>query len=83
MKNSTAAFRIKGLGRDFVFCIDDAIQEIQKDPFIYSIYFKEFRRGFVRRFPYGTFYISDDNRISVVRVFNLCQSPKGIQGALK
>ena len=75
--------QVKGLGREFVFCIDDAMTQIQKTPFIYSKIHKEFRRGLVRKFPYGIFYIAEENCLSVVRVLNLRQSPETIRAGLK
>jgi plasmid stabilization system protein ParE len=65
-----------GLGEEFFRCIDARINSIQRNPTIYPIVYKSYRRGVVRRFPYVVFYEYLDNTIVVYAVFHCSQDPK-------
>ena len=72
-----------GLGKEFILCVDSVMEQISRNPRIYHLHYKEFRRGLVRRFPYGVFYLISENTVSVARVFSLRQDPKMILRSLK
>ena len=75
--------RIEGLGKDFVLCVDAAINGILRAPLMYRKVYKEFRRCLVHRFPYGVFFMIIENEIVIFRVFHLKQSPDEIKYSLK
>ena len=45
-----------GLGEEFLSCVEASIQKIRRDPNLYPVIYKEYRRTLVRRFPYVVFY---------------------------
>ena len=65
----------ESLGVEFLRCIDAAIFSINRSPKIYSQIYKSVRRALIRRFPYGIFYILDDNRIVVLAVLHVKRHP--------
>jgi len=65
-----------GLSEEFFRCIDARINSIQRNPAIYPIVYKSYRRGIVRRFLYVIFYEYLDNTIVVYAVFHCSQDPK-------
>ena len=65
-----------GLGADFLLCFEEALEKIRRHPELYPLVHRQVRRGFVRRFPYGVFYVVDDDRIAVVGVFHASRDPR-------
>ena len=59
-----------GLGAEFLAEIESAIQALVHDPDRYTIYYRGFRRVFVRRFPYKLFYRLEGDRIIVFRILH-------------
>jgi toxin ParE1/3/4 len=57
------------LGNDFALSIQEAIARIQHSPMSYAKMDHEFRRVFVRRFPYAIYFRADDRQIIVYGVF--------------
>jgi len=41
----------KGLGLDFLLCIEEAIEKISRNPEVYSLVHKNVRRILIHRFP--------------------------------
>lgn len=72
-----------GLGRDFILCLDAAIERIKRNPLIYSKYYKEYHRALLRRFPIRIFFIVLNDLISIVSVMDLRQDPNKIKSSLK
>ena len=66
----------KGLGADFIRCIDAALSLIQRSPELYAQVHKNIRRALIRRFPYGIFYIAEVDKIIVLAVLHVKRNPK-------
>jgi len=66
----------RGLGFEFLTCLEDAIAKIQNHPFLYPERHKNLRRVLLRRFPYSVFYLFEDNKIYIFSVFDNRQHPK-------
>ena len=66
----------KGLGDDFLLCVEAAIESVQEDPSLCPKIRKEVRRKLVRRFPFGIYYVLRDDRITVVAVLHCRRSPR-------
>ncbi|OBP14173.1 addiction module toxin RelE [Rheinheimera sp. SA_1] len=64
-----------GLGDDFLLCIDDALQKIQRNPFIYREIYRELRRISIHRFPYRILYFVQNNHVVVTAVFHARKAP--------
>ena len=68
--------RREGLGADFLLCIEEALEKISRDPEAYPVVHKDVRRTLIRRFPYGIFYIVEEQNIAVLAVFHGRRDPK-------
>lgn len=66
----------KGLGSDFLLCIEATLDSIQRNPKLYPVIHHEVRRAFIRRFPYGIFYLVEDDLIMVLAVFHVRRDPR-------
>ena len=66
----------RGLGFDFLDCIEAALQGIIKNPEMCQIRYSNFRACVIRRFPFSVFYTIESDAIVVHSVFNNKQSPK-------
>ena len=66
----------RGLGFEFLDCIEVAIKSIVERPELYQIYYSQFRGCIVRRFPFVIFYTIENNEIIVHSVFDSRQDPQ-------
>jgi plasmid stabilization system protein ParE len=66
----------KGLGEDFKQYIGESIAKLKKTPQIYPTVHKNIRRAFIRRFPFGIFYLVENNSIIVLAVLHARRDPK-------
>jgi len=67
--------KLKGLGNRFITSLDATFQSIQRNPEIYPKVYKEFRRALLPRFPYGVFYIIENNSIIIFAVLHGKRKP--------
>ncbi|MCU7919219.1 MAG: type II toxin-antitoxin system RelE/ParE family toxin [Candidatus Thiodiazotropha sp. (ex Epidulcina cf. delphinae)] len=65
----------EGLGHDFLLCIEEALDKLQRNPLIYRKIHKELRRIPIRRFPYRVFYFVQNNNVIVTAVFHARKDP--------
>ena len=65
-----------GLGEEFLDCADACIQSICRMPELYAKVHDEYRRAFVRRFPYAIFYEYTGGKVIVYSIFHMSQDPK-------
>ena len=63
------------LGSDFVLCLEESFARIQKNAKQYKRIYKKVRRALVRRFPYGIYYVIDQQNISVIGVLHARKNP--------
>lgn len=68
-------YRRPGLGADFLLCIDDVLDKIKRSPEQFPIVHREIRRALIRRFPYGIFYLLEEETTVVVAVFHGSRDP--------
>ncbi len=67
--------RRDGLGYDFKLCVDEVFTKIQRNPLIHKVIRDGIRRSVTRRFPYGVFYIVENETIIVLAVLHARQDP--------
>jgi plasmid stabilization system protein ParE len=72
--------RLPGLGEDFLRSVDAALSAIQRNPDAHPLVHRNIRRALIRRFPYGVFYVSEPDRVTVVAVFHARRDPRSWQG---
>ncbi|MCX6639388.1 MAG: type II toxin-antitoxin system RelE/ParE family toxin [bacterium] len=65
-----------GLGEDFLLCVEAGLSQIQTFPNLNPEVEENIRRNLIRRFPYGIFYIIDNNIITVLAVLHFRRNPK-------
>jgi len=70
----------KGLGEGFLLCIEEALSRVSRNPEIYSVVYKEVRRVLIHRFPFGVFFIENEERVSVLAVLHARRNPKTWKG---
>lgn len=69
----------EGLGKEFVMCVEAALDHIRRSPTAAKEVFPTVRRLVVRRFPYGIFYRVDPDQIAVLAVYHSRRDPRGWQ----
>lgn len=68
--------RQKGLGLEFLSCVEATIGTIQSMPELFANHHESFRRALIRRFPYSVFYTIEPQEIVVHAVFGNRQDPE-------
>lgn len=65
----------RGLGFEFLDCVESSLQKIMDAPETYQIRYSNFRACPIRRFPFSIFYTIETNEIIVHSVFDNRQDP--------
>lgn len=68
-----------GLGDDFLLCVEQVFDLIQRMPSLHAKVFQDLRLALVRRFPYAIVYGTDDDQITIVAVYHTRRDPRGWQ----
>jgi plasmid stabilization system protein ParE len=68
--------RVPGLGSDFLLCVDAVFDAILRSPQHFPCVHRTVRRALTRRFPYGVFFVEDDERVVVLAVFHAKRNPR-------
>ncbi|MBG0780217.1 MAG: type II toxin-antitoxin system RelE/ParE family toxin [Desulfotignum balticum] len=66
----------RGLGFDFLDCVEIAVKSIIENYAMYRIHYLNFRGFVVRRFPFTVFYTVEENEIVLHSVFDNRQNPE-------
>ena len=66
----------RGLGFEFLDCVEVAVKSIIENPEMYMDCYLNFRGCVVRRFPFSVFYTVEESEIVVHSVFDNRQDPK-------
>lgn len=69
-------FQREGLGEEFLLALEAKFNEIQRNPHQFSIIYKNVRRAFPNRFPYGIFFITEENIIYILAIVHTSRNPK-------
>lgn len=65
----------KGLGGEFLDCLELVIQNILDNPESFAVRYKNVRGGVLRKFPYTVFYTIESKAIIVHAVFHSRLAP--------
>ena len=68
--------QVNQLGSEFIRMVDHQLALIQKNPFACPLIYRNIRRKLLPRFPYGLFYVVEDDLIFVVACFHVKRDPK-------
>jgi toxin ParE1/3/4 len=66
----------QGLGADFLLCVEACIHNIRRNPRMYQIIHKNIHRALVSRFPYGIFYLLEEDEIIITAIFHVRRKPR-------
>ncbi len=66
----------EGLGADFMLCFEESLQKVRRNPEIYPRARKTMRRAWIRRFPYGLFFVVEENVVVVLGIFHSSRDPR-------
>ena len=66
----------RGLGFEFLDCVEGAVKSILGNPEMYKTYCFIIRGCVIRRFPFTVFYTVEDTEIVVHSVFDNRQEPE-------
>lgn len=66
----------RGLGFEFLDCVEIATTEILTFPEMYQLCYSNFRRNVIRRFPFSIFYTIEKQRLIIHSVFDNRQNPE-------
>jgi toxin ParE1/3/4 len=66
----------EGLGNEFLLALDAKINAIQRNPSYFQLIYKNIRRALTERFPYGIFFIIEDETIYVLAIQHTSRNPK-------
>lgn len=66
----------QGLGEDFLQCLEEVFDKIKHHPRAYPTVYKEIKRLLMQRYPYGVFYLLNEQTIIVIALFHVRRNPK-------
>lgn len=72
----------EGLGFDFLLSVEASLFSIQRRPLSFQKVFSTVRRTLIKRFPYGIFFVLEEETITVIAVINFYRHPKTWQARL-
>lgn len=55
-----------GLGYELIGVIEATVMQIQRNPLAFQVKYKNIRRSFTKRFPFGVFYIVEGKNIYIL-----------------
>lgn len=71
--------KANNLGEEFLEEVENCLNRIKVNPNAYTKIYKNVRRALVKRFPFGIFYIVNEDQVIVLAVFHLSRSPKKLK----
>jgi hypothetical protein len=68
--------RAPGLGNEFLSAFYGAIAKIQPDPEFFRIIYSDYRRIYLKRFPYFLYYHLEGDTIAFLLLFHCSRNPR-------
>ena len=67
----------KGLGKDFIRCVDATLATVFRYPFHNQVIFKNVvRRALVKRFPYAIYFVSEEDSTTIFAILDQRRNPE-------
>lgn len=66
---------VPGLGSDFLAVVERALESIQDNPLRFPVIYRNVRRALVKRFPFGIFFMTEEERVVVLAVMHTARDP--------
>jgi len=64
-----------GLGTEFLDAVDDLLRRVERNPLQFPEVGSDVRRGLLRRFPYGVYFVTTSETSVVLAVLHLHRDP--------
>lgn len=64
-----------GLGEEFLDEVDNALKLLSENPYLAAIAYSDIRRALTKRFPYGVFYLLENDSIIILAVLHAKRDP--------
>ena len=64
-----------GLGEDFLLTLEASYAQISRMPKAYHPIYKTVRRKLTRRFPYGIFFVIEEDKIIILAIMHTKRNP--------
>ncbi len=74
--------RQPGLGLAFAESAYLLMEELAGAPLTHRLVYKDFRRGFMKRFPYAVYYIAAADEVVITLVFHTARNPATVKRLL-
>lgn len=71
-----------GLGLEFMLCVEAALGSIQRNPEHYPQVYKNVARNFIRRFPFGIYFLIKQDAIIVLAALHVRRNPRDWQSRI-
>jgi plasmid stabilization system protein ParE len=65
-----------GLGAEFLLCVEEVIERIDRTPEMYAVVHRDIRRALTRRFPYAIYYRIEGHEVIVLGVLHTHRDPR-------
>ena len=73
----------EGLELEFLICVEAEIEIIKKAPLLYKEYYAHVRKAITSKFPYGIYYLIENNKVIILGIAHHKRGQKAIKKKLK
>ena len=67
---------VPGLGKKFILDVEFVFNRIRSNPLEFPIFFNDFRKALLRKFPYSIIFRFDEVRIYILAIAHQKRKPK-------
>ena len=64
-----------GLGAEFLLCVEEVLERIDRTPEMYRVVYHDIRRALTRRFPYAVYYRIAGQAVVVLGILHTRRDP--------
>ena len=72
-----------GLGKKFIIEVEHIVNRTRINPLAFPLYFNNYRKALLRKFPYSIIYKDDGSRVFILAVAHQKRRPKYYAGRIK
>ena len=65
-----------GLGKELLDKVSSALENLAKQPAMYPTVHRNIRRALIQKFPFGLFYIMEENLIIIIAFMHISRNPR-------
>jgi plasmid stabilization system protein ParE len=67
----------RGLGKEFIRCVDAKLGALFRNPFHYQVIFKDtVHRALTDRFPFSIYFVNEEDAITIFAILHQRRSPE-------